>query len=146
MVSKEAPRITTFFLPNSDDRSRNPQPSRVQPGVSAFGKNQRTTVFPLKSPRETSRPSWSFTLKSGAWDPTGSIARLLVCVVSAGRVSVPSGSRAPQARIARTRSSWPAPLKTIEHSPVHLERLIPQPFGGEALRHILAPASAHVAR
>ena len=36
-LSKEAPRITTFLFSNSADRSRYPQPSMVQPGVSAFG-------------------------------------------------------------------------------------------------------------
>ena len=36
-VSKDAPRITAFFRSYSAFRSRNPQPSAVQPGVSAFG-------------------------------------------------------------------------------------------------------------
>jgi hypothetical protein len=35
--SKETPRISVFFFWNSVYRSRNPQPSIVQPGVSAFG-------------------------------------------------------------------------------------------------------------
>lgn len=36
-VSKLAPRMAAFFLSYSALRSRNPQPSVVQPGVSAFG-------------------------------------------------------------------------------------------------------------
>lgn len=36
-VSKLAPRMTAFFFSYSVLRSRNPQPSAVQPGVSAFG-------------------------------------------------------------------------------------------------------------
>ena len=36
-VSKLMPRICVFFLSNSSLRSRNPEPSLVQPGVSAFG-------------------------------------------------------------------------------------------------------------
>ena len=35
--SKLAPRIWTFFAANSLLRSRNPEPSAVQPGVEAFG-------------------------------------------------------------------------------------------------------------
>ena len=35
--SNEIPKMTAFFLSYSDLRSRNPQPSAVQPGVSAFG-------------------------------------------------------------------------------------------------------------
>jgi len=36
-VSKLTPRIFAFFLSYSAERSRNPEPSIVQPGVSAFG-------------------------------------------------------------------------------------------------------------
>jgi hypothetical protein len=36
-VSKEAPRMIAFFASKPALRSRNPQPSAVQPGVSAFG-------------------------------------------------------------------------------------------------------------
>lgn len=36
-VSKLQPRICAFFASYSDWRFRNPEPSRVQPGVSAFG-------------------------------------------------------------------------------------------------------------
>ena len=36
-VSKLAPRMPAFFFSYSALRSRNPQPSAVQPGVSAFG-------------------------------------------------------------------------------------------------------------
>ena len=36
-VSNETPRIAAFFRPKSALRSRNPQPSAVQPGVSALG-------------------------------------------------------------------------------------------------------------
>jgi len=36
-LSKDAPRMTAFFRSYSAFRSRNPQPSAVQPGVSAFG-------------------------------------------------------------------------------------------------------------
>ena len=46
-VSKLAPRTAAPFLSYSALRSRNPQPSAVQPGVSALGKNHSTTVFPL---------------------------------------------------------------------------------------------------
>jgi hypothetical protein len=35
--SKLAPRIWVFLDWNSSMRSRNPEPSAVQPGVSAFG-------------------------------------------------------------------------------------------------------------
>ena len=38
-VSKETPRTTAPFLSYSGLRSRNPQPSAVHPGVSAFGKD-----------------------------------------------------------------------------------------------------------
>jgi hypothetical protein len=48
-VSKDTPRTTAFFRSYSARRSRNPQPSAVQPGVSALGKNQSTTGLPLKS-------------------------------------------------------------------------------------------------
>jgi hypothetical protein len=36
-VSNETPRIAAFFRSKSALRSRNPQPSAVQPGVSALG-------------------------------------------------------------------------------------------------------------
>ena len=36
-LSNEQPRMTAFFWSYSGLRSRNPQPSDVQPGVSAFG-------------------------------------------------------------------------------------------------------------
>jgi hypothetical protein len=36
-VSKLMPRIWASFFSNSSLRSRNPEPSLVQPGVSAFG-------------------------------------------------------------------------------------------------------------
>lgn len=36
-VSKLTPRTLTFFASYCGRRSRNPEPSRVQPGVSAFG-------------------------------------------------------------------------------------------------------------
>jgi hypothetical protein len=36
-LSKDAPRMTAFLRSHSALRSRNPQPSAVQPGVSAFG-------------------------------------------------------------------------------------------------------------
>ena len=36
-VSKLTPRMRAFFCSYSPARSRNPEPSRVQPGVSAFG-------------------------------------------------------------------------------------------------------------
>lgn len=45
-VSKLTPRMPAFFFSYSPLRSRNPQPSVVQPGVSAFGKNHITSVFP----------------------------------------------------------------------------------------------------
>jgi hypothetical protein len=35
--SKDAPRMTAFLASYSAFRSRNPQPSAVQPGVSALG-------------------------------------------------------------------------------------------------------------
>jgi hypothetical protein len=36
-LSNEAPMMTAFFASYWAFRSRNPQPSAVQPGVSAFG-------------------------------------------------------------------------------------------------------------
>jgi hypothetical protein len=36
-LSKEAPRMMAFFASYWALRSRNPQPSALQPGVSAFG-------------------------------------------------------------------------------------------------------------
>lgn len=36
-LSKLTPMTCTFFALYSASRSRNPEPSRVQPGVSAFG-------------------------------------------------------------------------------------------------------------
>jgi hypothetical protein len=36
-VSKLTPRIVAFFAAYCSLRSRNPEPSSVQPGVSAFG-------------------------------------------------------------------------------------------------------------
>jgi hypothetical protein len=36
-VSKLTPMTCAFFALYSTSRSRNPEPSRVQPGVSAFG-------------------------------------------------------------------------------------------------------------
>jgi hypothetical protein len=36
-LSKLTPRTCVFFCSYSPMRSRNPEPSRVQPGVSAFG-------------------------------------------------------------------------------------------------------------
>jgi hypothetical protein len=36
-LSKLAPKMTVFFFSYSLMRSRNPRPSFVQPGVSAFG-------------------------------------------------------------------------------------------------------------
>ena len=36
-LSNEAPRMTAFLASYWALRSRNPQPSAVQPGVSAFG-------------------------------------------------------------------------------------------------------------
>jgi hypothetical protein len=35
--SKETPRMAAFFFVNCAEWSRNPRPSTVQPGVSAFG-------------------------------------------------------------------------------------------------------------
>ncbi len=46
-VSKLTPTIAAFFFSYSPLRSRNPQPSAVQPGVSALGKNHITSVLPL---------------------------------------------------------------------------------------------------
>jgi hypothetical protein len=46
-VSNDAPRMTAFFASYWAFRSRNPQPSAVQPGVSALGKNHSTIVLPL---------------------------------------------------------------------------------------------------
>jgi hypothetical protein len=55
-VSKETPTIAAPFRSYSAFRSRNPQPSAVQPGVSALGKNQSTTVLPSKSDSLTVSP------------------------------------------------------------------------------------------
>src|SRR5262245_34730849 len=72
-VSNDAPRIVTFFFAYSWLRSRKPQPSTVQPGVSAFGKNQITTRLPRNSASVRSFPFWSLTRKSGACWPTVSM-------------------------------------------------------------------------
>src|SRR2546427_9138172 len=91
--------MTASFFSNSLERSRYPQPSRVHPGVSAFGKNQRTTVWPLKSAREISRPWWSLTRNRGACDPTASTAALLnespVCPDGTGYHPGAEGSSPP---------------------------------------------------
>ncbi len=47
--------------------SRNPHASMVQPGVSALGKKNSTTVLPRKSFSDTCSPFWSGKLKSGAF-------------------------------------------------------------------------------
>src|SRR5437868_10927916 len=47
--------------------SRNPHASMVQPGVSALGKKNSTTVLPRKSFSDTCWPFWSGNLKSGAF-------------------------------------------------------------------------------
>src|SRR5581483_3422746 len=46
--------------------SRNPRASMVQPGVSALGKKNKTTLLPRKLLRETSWPFSSGKVKSGA--------------------------------------------------------------------------------
>jgi hypothetical protein len=65
-VSKLAPTISVFRSWKSRIRSRNPMPSAVQPGVSAFGKNQSRTLLPRKSARLSRRPSHVVAVKSGA--------------------------------------------------------------------------------
>src|SRR4026208_1687507 len=72
-VSKDTPRITAPCPSESALRSRNPQPSAVQPGVSALGKNHSTTDLPLKSDSFTGLPLWSRPVKSGALSPGLSI-------------------------------------------------------------------------
>src|SRR5262249_38297980 len=76
-VSNDTPRITALFRSYSAFKSRNPQPSAVQPGVSALGKNQSTTGLPLKSASLTVWPLWSCPTKSGALSPALSIETLL---------------------------------------------------------------------
>jgi len=49
--------------------SRNPHASMVQPGVSALGKKNSTTVLPRSSFSDTNLPFWSGKLKSGALSP-----------------------------------------------------------------------------
>jgi hypothetical protein len=55
-VSNDTPMMAAFFRSYSAFRSRNPQPSAVQPAVSALGKNQSTTALPLKSESFTVLP------------------------------------------------------------------------------------------
>src|SRR5262249_17457120 len=61
MPSTRAPAFSIFL-----NASRNPHASIVQPGVSALGKKNSTTVCPLKSLRETFWPSSFRRVKSGA--------------------------------------------------------------------------------
>ena len=58
--------------------SRNPCPSFVHPGVLALGKNQRTTLCPLKSDNDTEFSSPSNNVKSGALSPIFNIHFLLI--------------------------------------------------------------------
>ena len=60
------PRIWTSFASKSWIRSRNPLPSTVHPGVSAFGYHQIRTYLPEWSERDTVVPSWFGMLKAGA--------------------------------------------------------------------------------
>src|SRR5438477_5771911 len=60
------PRTTAPAFCNFLYASRNPDASIVQPGVSALGKKNRTTVLPRKLFSETFRPSSSGKVKSGA--------------------------------------------------------------------------------
>jgi hypothetical protein len=60
------PRMTAPVFCNFLYASRNPLASMVQPGVSAFGKKNRTIVLPLKSFNDTFFPFSSGKLKSGA--------------------------------------------------------------------------------
>ena len=67
--SAEQPIICIFFSSNFWNSSRNPCPSIFQPGVLAFGKNQRITFFPEKSINDTGLFSASGNAKSGALFP-----------------------------------------------------------------------------
>ncbi len=57
---------------NSGVRSRNPSPSSVQPGVSAFRYHQTTAHFPNRSRRVIRRPRSSVVSKSGSGIPSSS--------------------------------------------------------------------------
>src|SRR5438067_4559095 len=60
------PRITAPVFCNCLYASRNPHASMVQPGVSALGKKNSTTVLPRKSLSDTFWPFWSGKVNSGA--------------------------------------------------------------------------------
>src|ERR1700752_2463183 len=60
------PRMTAPVFCNFLYASRNPLASMVQPGVSALGKKNSTTVLPRKSFKETFPPFWSGKINSGA--------------------------------------------------------------------------------
>src|SRR3954451_25454633 len=68
-VSKLAPKIFAPALSNSGLLSRKPCPSRVQPGVEAFGYHQSTTHEPRRSVSEMVLPRSSGNVKSGAASP-----------------------------------------------------------------------------
>jgi hypothetical protein len=70
LLSKLTPAITQFLSVNSWILSRNPLPSIVQPGVSAFGYHHNSAYFPEKSPNDTVVPSWFVNEKSGALLPS----------------------------------------------------------------------------
>src|SRR5690242_20141449 len=63
------PRITAPVFCSLLYASRNPHASMVQPGVSALGKKNSTTVLPLSSFSDTTLPFWSGKLNSGALSP-----------------------------------------------------------------------------
>src|SRR5262245_27260079 len=75
-LSNEIPRTKTPAFSYSEWRSRNPQPSAVHPGVSAFGKNHRTRRFPRNSSRVRIFPVWSGSRNAGAGSPGFSTVRV----------------------------------------------------------------------
>src|SRR6186713_1375466 len=68
------PITSAFFFSNAATSSRKSQASRVQPGVSALGKKNRTTRRPFRLSRERSLPSSVLSVKAGALMPASIIA------------------------------------------------------------------------
>src|SRR5205085_12242379 len=65
-VSPEMPSTVTPAFCILLYASRNPHASMVQPGVSALGKKNSTTLLPRKSFRDTFWPFWPGKVNSGA--------------------------------------------------------------------------------
>jgi len=131
-LSKDAPRITTFLLSELRRQVAVPRPSAVQPGgVGLRVEPQNDGLSPEFSERNVLSPV-ILDLKSGAWDPTGSMPLLLDGATwlirestigqpgAASTLSLTAGSSESARSLGGTTSSvFPA-----------------QPLGGEALRAI----------